>query len=126
MALGITGPGLRSTGYAWDLRKSEPYSGYQDYDFEVQTWDTSDSYGRFRIRPNEMHESLKNVEQAAERLAGLEGWPVMIADKKTAWPSPPATGRDNMGNSLDQNRNIRDASLDAIDRKRNEYEKNEP
>src|SRR3546814_15592554 len=52
MALGITGPVLRSTGYAWDLRKSEPYSGYQDYDFEVQTWDTSDTSGHFRIRPN--------------------------------------------------------------------------
>src|SRR3546814_16752893 len=101
MALGITGPGLRSTGYAWDLRKSEPYSGYQDYDFEVQTWDTSDSYGRFRIRLNEMHESLKIVEQAAERLAGLEGAPVMIADKTSAWPSQLATGSDGMGTTRD-------------------------
>src|SRR3546814_20793568 len=87
MALGITGPVLRSTGYAWDLRKSEPYSGYQDYDFEVQTWDTSDSYGRFRIRLNEMNESLKIVEQAADRLAGPAGGPVTIAAQKIACPS---------------------------------------
>src|SRR3546814_18186804 len=113
MALGITGPGLRSTGYAWDLRKSEPYSGYQDYDFEVQTWDTSDSYGRFRIRLNEMHESLKIVEQAAERLAGLEGAPVMIADKKIAWPTQLAIGRDGMGNSLDHNPPLMRAPMDA-------------
>ena len=75
LALGLTGPVLRSTGYAWDLRKTQPYSGYEDYDFEVQTWDTCDSYGRFRIRLNEMWESLKIVEQAADRLAGLEGAP---------------------------------------------------
>ena len=81
------GPVLRSTGYPWDLRKSEPYSGYEDYDFDVQTWDTADSYGRFRVRVAEMHESLKIVEQCADRLAGLEGAPVMIADKKIAWPS---------------------------------------
>src|SRR5689334_22946590 len=78
LALGLTGPVLRSTGYPWDLRKTQPYSGYEDYDFEVCTWDTADAYGRFRIRLNEMWESLKIVEQAADRLAGLEGAPVMI------------------------------------------------
>ena len=62
---------LRSTGYAWDLRKTQPYSGYEDYDFEVQTWDTADAYGRFRIRLDEMAESLRIVEQCADRLAGL-------------------------------------------------------
>jgi NADH-quinone oxidoreductase subunit D len=50
LALGLTGPVLRSTGYPWDLRKTQPYCGYETYDFDVQTWDTSDSYGRFRIR----------------------------------------------------------------------------
>ena len=46
----------------------------------MQTWDTCDSYGRFRVRLNEMWESLKIVEQAANRLAALEGAPVMVAD----------------------------------------------
>jgi NADH-quinone oxidoreductase subunit D len=46
MALGITGPVLRSTGYPWDLRKTQPYSGYETYDFEVATWDSADAYGR--------------------------------------------------------------------------------
>jgi NADH-quinone oxidoreductase subunit D len=69
LALGLSRPVLRSTGYAWDLRKTQPYSGYEDYEFDVQTWDTCDSYGRFRIRLNEMWESLRIVEQAADRLA---------------------------------------------------------
>ena len=68
MALGITGPTLRSTGLPHDLRKSQPYCGYETYDFEVQTWDSCDSYGRLRIRINEMKESLKIVEQCVERL----------------------------------------------------------
>ena len=114
IALGITGPVLRSTGYAWDLRKTQPYCGYEDYDFEVQTWDTADSYGRFRIRLNEMWESLKIVEQAADRLAGLEGAPVMVGDKKIAWPSQLAIGSDGMGNSLDHIRHIMGESMEAL------------
>ena len=114
LALGITGPVLRSTGYPWDLRKTEPYCGYEDYDFEVQTWDTCDSYGRFRVRLNEMWESLKIVEQAADRLAGLEGAPVMVADKKIAWPSQLAIGSDGMGNSLDHIRHIMGESMEAL------------
>ena len=75
LALGMTGPVLRSTGYPWDLRKTQPYSGYETYDFDVQTWDTCDSYGRFRVRLGEMWESLRIIEQAADRLAKLEGAP---------------------------------------------------
>ena len=65
MALGITGPVLRSTGLPWDLRKTQPYLGYEDFDFEVPTWDTCDAYGRFRIRLDEMVESLRIIEQVA-------------------------------------------------------------
>ncbi|HEX6517061.1 MAG TPA: NADH-quinone oxidoreductase subunit D [Nocardioidaceae bacterium] len=114
MALGITGPVLRSTGYPWDLRKNQPYCGYEDYDFDVVTWDTSDSYGRFRIRLDEMWESLRIVEQCADRLAGLEGAPVMVADKKIAWPSQLAIGSDGMGNSLDHIRHIMGESMEAL------------
>ena len=114
LALGITGPVLRSTGYPWDLRKTEPYCGYEDYDFDVQTWDTCDAYGRFRIRLAEMWESLQIVEQAAERLAGLEGAPVMVADKKIAWPSQLAIGSDGMGNSLDHIRHIMGESMEGL------------
>jgi NADH-quinone oxidoreductase subunit D len=114
LALGMSGPVLRSTGYAWDLRKTQPYCGYDDYDFDVQTWDTCDSYGRFRIRLNEMWESLRIVEQAATRLGNLEGAPVMVADKKIAWPSQLAIGSDGMGNSLDHIRHIMGESMEAL------------
>ena len=80
----------------------------------MQTWDTCDSYGRFRVRLNEMWESLKIVEQAADRLAGLEGAPVMVADKKIAWPSQLAIGSDGMGNSLDHIRHIMGESMEAL------------
>jgi NADH-quinone oxidoreductase subunit D len=114
LALGITGPILRSTGYPWDLRKTQPYCGYEDYDFDVITWDTSDSYGRFRIRLAEMEESLRIVEQAADRLGHLEGAPVMVADKKIAWPAQLAIGPDGMGNSLDHIRHIMGESMEAL------------
>jgi NADH-quinone oxidoreductase subunit D len=114
MALGITGPVLRSTGYPWDLRKMQPYCGYETYDFEVPVRDTADSYGRFRIRLDEMVESLRIVEQCAERLAGMEGAPVMVADKKIAWPSQLAIGSDGMGNSLDHIRHIMGESMEAL------------
>ena len=76
----------------WDLRKTQPYCGYETYDFDVVTWDTCDAYGRFRIRLEEMWQSLRIVEQCARPAAELQGEPVMVADKKIAWPSP-ARGR---------------------------------
>jgi NADH-quinone oxidoreductase subunit D len=114
LALGITGPVLRSTGMPWDLRKTQPYCGYETYDFEVQTWDTCDSYGRFRIRLNEMWESLKIVEQAIARLEKLDGAPFMVADKKIAWPAQLALGPDGLGNSLDYVRHIEEESMEAL------------
>lgn len=96
MALGITGPVLRSTGLPHDLRKSQPYCGYQDYDFDVITDTGADCYGRYLIRVGEMHESLKIVEQCLQR---LEPGPVMIEDKKLAWPADLELGPDGLGNS---------------------------
>jgi NADH-quinone oxidoreductase subunit D len=114
MALGVSGPPLRATGYGLDLRKIQPYCGYETYDFDVPTWDTADAYGRFRIRLAEMHESLKIVEQCADRLARMEGEPVMVADKKIGWPSQLAVGNDGMGNSLDHIKHIMGESMEAL------------
>ncbi|UAL30288.1 NADH-quinone oxidoreductase subunit D [Nocardioides rotundus] len=114
LALGASGPVLRATGYPWDMRKTQPYCGYEDYEFDVVTWDTSDSYGRFRVRLAELWESLRIVEQCADRLGGLEGAPVMVADKKIAWPSQLAVGSDGMGNSLDHIKHIMGESMEAL------------
>ncbi|PKW26416.1 NADH-quinone oxidoreductase subunit D [Phycicoccus duodecadis] len=114
VALGVTGPVLRSTGLPHDLRKSAPYCGYETYDFEVKTRTGCDAYDRLRIRIDEMYESLKIVEQCLERLQRTEGQPVMIEDKKIAWPAQLAIGGDGQGNSLDHIREIMGTSMEAL------------
>jgi NADH-quinone oxidoreductase subunit D len=114
LALGLTGPVLRATGYDWDLRRTAPYWGYEKYDFDVVTWDEPDAYGRFRVRLEEMHQSLRIVEQCIDRLEGLDGEPVMVADKKIAWPAQLSIGSDGQGNSLDHIRRIMGESMEAL------------
>lgn len=65
---GVTGPMLRASGVKWDLRKTQPYSGYDLYDFEVPTRTEGDVYARFLVRLEEMRQSLKIVGQALDKL----------------------------------------------------------
>ncbi|MEJ2654145.1 MAG: NADH dehydrogenase (quinone) subunit D [Acidihalobacter sp.] len=65
---GFTGPNLRCTGLAWDLRKTRPYCGYEEYDFEVPTATEGDALSRTRLRIEEIRQSLRIVRQAADRL----------------------------------------------------------
>ena len=112
--LGVTGPVLRSTGLPWDLRKMQPYCGYENYNFDVVTADTCDVYGRFLIRVNELEQSLRIIEQAVDKLEKLEGAPIMVADKKIAWPAQLALGSDGLGNSLDHIREIMGTSMESL------------
>ena len=114
IALGVTGPVLRSAGLAWDLRKTEPYCGYEDYDFEVATHTDADCWGRFLVRKQEMYESIKIVEQALDKLEALKGEPVMVADTKIAWPAQLALGSDGLGQSLDHVKKIMGTSMEAL------------
>jgi NADH-quinone oxidoreductase subunit D len=66
--LGATGPMLRGSGVAWDLRRSMPYSGYESYDFEIATSDLCDCYGRYLVRIKEMREAVKILRQALDTL----------------------------------------------------------
>ena len=111
VALGMTGPVLRSTGIAWDLRKTQPYCGYETYEFDVPVQTSCDAYGRFLIRLAEMQESLKIIEQCLDR---LQPGPVMVEDKKIAWPAQLAVGSDGQGNSLDHIRHIMGESMEAL------------
>jgi NADH-quinone oxidoreductase subunit D len=111
IALGITGPVLRAAGLPHDLRKSQPYCGYENYEFDIPTWDTCDAYGRFRIRIDEMRQSLRIVEQCLDR---LEPGPVVVEDKKIAWPAQLALGTDGLGNSLDHIRHIMGESMEGL------------
>ena len=111
MALGITGPVLRSTGLPHDLRKTQPYCGYETYDFDVITDTGADCYGRYLIRVGEMHESLKIVAQCVDR---LEPGPVMISDKKLAWPADLQLGPDGLGNSPAHIAKIMGTSMEGL------------
>jgi NADH-quinone oxidoreductase subunit D len=114
MALGITGPILRSTGLPHDLRRAQPYCGYENYEFDVITDDGCDAYGRFLIRVKEMTESIKIVEQCVNKLATLGPGPVMINDKKLAWPADLTVGPDGLGNSPQHIAKIMGTSMEAL------------
>jgi NADH-quinone oxidoreductase subunit D len=111
LALGVTGPILRSSGLAWDLRKTEPYCGYETYDFDVPTRTDADVWSRYAVRMQEMRESVKIVAQALDR---LRPGPVMVADRKIAWPAQLALGGDGLGNSLDHVKHIMADSMEAL------------
>lgn len=66
----LSGPMLRSTGIAWDVRKADPYCGYETYDFEIPVGYNGDAYDRFLVRMEEMKQSVRIVRQAMERLPG--------------------------------------------------------
>lgn len=66
--LGISGPSLRGSGVDWDLRRDNPYSGYENYDFEVAVQDSCDTWARYHVRLKEMRESCKIIRQALDRL----------------------------------------------------------
>ena len=65
---GITGPGLRATGYAWDFRKKQPYSGYEQIDFDIPTGSNGDCYDRAVVRVEEMRQSLRIIEQCLKNM----------------------------------------------------------
>ena len=67
--LGVTGPMIRAAGVAWDIRKIEPYSSYEKFDFEIATRTANDVYARYQVRMDEMRESAKIVRQALDRNA---------------------------------------------------------
>ena len=116
MTLGVTGPVLRATGLPWDLRKSQPYCGYESYEFDVPVRDTCDAYGRYLIRMDEMDQSLRIIAQCTDRLAGHRHPDnrVMIADAKIGWPAQLALGPDGIGNSPDHIKHIMSQSMEAL------------
>jgi NADH-quinone oxidoreductase subunit D len=83
LALGVTGPALRGSGVALDMRKANPYCGYETYQFEVPTGQVGDCFDRYLVRVAEMRESVKIIRQALDR---LPDGPVHTEDRKVMPP----------------------------------------
>jgi len=71
---GVTGPVLRAAGVKWDLRKAQPYSGYEKYEFDIPTRETGDTYDRYLVRMEEMRQSVRIMRQA---VAAIPDGPIM-------------------------------------------------
>ena len=97
LALGATGPILRSTGYAWDLRRAMPYLAYDEVDFDIVVGTYGDTFDRYAIRLNEIRESMRIVEQCLERMP--EG-PYRVQDRKVT-PPPRARIDESMEALID-------------------------
>jgi NADH-quinone oxidoreductase subunit D len=86
IAWGLTGPNLRGSGVEWDLRKVQPYSGYEDYDFEVPVGTRGDCYDRYLVRIEEMRQSTRICQQALDRLAKTRGGEFLAVDRRYVLP----------------------------------------
>lgn len=88
---GVTGPNLRATGFAWDFRKKQPYSGYEQFDFDIPTGRNGDCYDRAVVRVEEMRQSLRIIEQCVKNMP--EG-PYKSAAPLATPPEKPRTMHD--------------------------------
>jgi NADH-quinone oxidoreductase subunit D len=86
IALGQSGPVLRASGVDWDLRKREPYLAYDQVEFEVPVYHGGDVYDRYRVRMDEMRESVRIVAQCIDRLEEMQGEPWIADDRKVVLP----------------------------------------
>ncbi len=93
IAWGATGPTLRASGVAHDLRKAHPYSGYEQYEFDIATHTAGDTYARYMVRMEEMRQSLRIVQQALDT---LPSGPVRSNNRK--FVPPP---RSELGTSME-------------------------
>ncbi|WP_457667791.1 NADH-quinone oxidoreductase subunit D [Thiolapillus sp.] len=92
--LGFTGPMIRGSGIAWDLRKKQPYAAYDKVDFDIPVGSNGDSYDRYLVRVEEMRQSNRIMKQCVEWLKNNPG-PVMVGDYKVA-PPPREKMKDDM------------------------------
>ena len=83
VAWGFTGPNLRASGIAWDLRKAQPYDGYEEMDFDIAIGKNGDCYDRYLVRVVEMRQSIRIIKQCLEK---MPTGPVRVNDRKIMSP----------------------------------------
>ncbi|HUJ92825.1 MAG TPA: NADH-quinone oxidoreductase subunit D, partial [Gaiellaceae bacterium] len=86
IALGQSGPNLRASGVDWDLRRDDPYLAYDQVEFRVPAYANGDVYDRYRVRMDEMAESVRIIRQCLDRLEQMEGRPWIADDRKVVLP----------------------------------------
>ncbi|MGE0353564.1 MAG: NADH dehydrogenase (quinone) subunit D [Gemmatimonadales bacterium] len=82
----LSGPMIRASGVDYDVRKDNPYLGYETYEFDVPVGEHGDIYDRYTVRLEEMHQSVRILNQALDRLAALKGAPINVSDPRVILP----------------------------------------
>jgi len=109
-AWSLTGPNLRSSGVEWDLRKKQPYSGYENYDFDIPVGTKGDCYDRYAVRIEEMRQSVRILGQALDKLAKSRGGEYLAEDRRYVLP-PKGLVHTSMEELIHQFKIVTDMSL---------------
>ena len=112
LALGITGPVLRSAGLAWDLRKTMPYCGYETYEFDVPTATPADVWGRYQVRLAEMRRVAE--ASSSRRWTGSSPARSWSPTRRSPGRRSSPLGVDGMGNSLEHVAKIMGQSMESL------------
>lgn len=110
LAWSLTGPNLRGSGFDYDLRKRQPYSGYERYDFDVPVGTQGDCYDRYLVRVEEMRQSARIVKQALQLLKQTQGGEFLAEDRRYVLP-PKERVRSSMEELIHQFKIITDMAL---------------
>jgi NADH:ubiquinone oxidoreductase subunit D len=94
ISYGVTGPLLRATGVPYDVRKARPYLGYDQYDWDVVTHEGGDVWARYRVRVEEMYQSLRIIDQALKR---MPDGPINVENPEIMIPTKDAKNAPNGG-----------------------------
>ena len=114
MALSMTGPSVRAGGLPWDVRKTQPYCGYEKYDFDIPVADKADAYNRAKIRYEECYQSIRICYQVLDELERTAGQSVMIDDGKLAWPAKLQILDDGQGQSHEHVKEMLGESMESL------------
>ncbi|MFN9787926.1 MAG: NADH-quinone oxidoreductase subunit D [Planctomycetia bacterium] len=110
LAWSLTGPNLRGSGCAYDLRRATPYSGYEQYDFEIPIGTVGDCYDRYMVRIEEMRQSVRIIQQALQKLEKSKGGEFLADDRRYVLP-PKATVHQSMEELIHQFKIVTDMAL---------------